>query len=126
MSNRAFMILAALLALLFGLVFLLIPAQMTSAYGYSLGEGGLWTARYLGSALLGIGLLTWVGSRAAHGYALRGIILGDFVTSATGLVVAILQVATGSGNSLVWLNVGIYAFLTLGFAYYQFVKPVSI
>lgn len=125
MGIRRFMAIAAVLALVFGVLFLLIPAQLMSFWGFTLAENGLWVARYLGSAFIGIGLLTWVARRAAHGNALRGAVLGDFVCSALGLVVAILQATMGSGNALVWLIVAIYVFLTVGFGYYQFVKPVS-
>jgi hypothetical protein len=53
--------------------------------------------------------------------ALRPIILGDFVISLTGLVVAVWDAFAGDGNALSWATVVIYLFLTVGFAYFQFV-----
>jgi hypothetical protein len=51
--------------------------------------------------------------------------LGAFVLSATGLIVAVLDAILGVGNALLWLNVVVYLFLTLGFGYYQFLKSDS-
>ena len=125
MRLRTFMAIAAVLALVFGLAFILIPAQLMSLYGVTLEAGGQWVGRYLGSAFLGIGALTWLARNATQGEALRAIVLGDFVTSATGLVVAVLHGIYGPGNALLWSTVAIYLFLTLGFGYFQFVKPAG-
>ena len=124
MRLRTFMPIAAVLALVFGLAFILIPAQLMSLYGVTLEAGGQWVGRYLGSAFLGIGVLTWLARNTTQGGALRAIVLGDFVTSATGLVVAVLHGIYGPGNALLWSTVAIYLFLTLGFGYFQFMKPV--
>ena len=125
MKLRTFMAIAAVLALVFGLAFVLIPAQLMSLYGVTLEAGGQWVGRYLGSAFLGIGVLTWLARNTTQGEALRAIVLGDFVTSATGLVVAVLHGIYGPGNALLWSTVAIYLFLTLGFGYFQFVKPAG-
>jgi uncharacterized protein YjeT (DUF2065 family) len=122
MKLDTFMAIAAVLALVFGLAYILIPAQLMSLYGVTLEATGQWLGRYFGSALIGIGVLTWLARNATQGEALRAIILGDFVTSATGLVVAILDRIYGPGNALVWSTVAIYLFLTLGFGYFQFMK----
>ena len=39
-----------------------------------------------------------------------------------GLVVALLDIFTGTGNSLRWLNVVIYLLFTLGFGYFSFAE----
>ena len=125
MRFGTFMPIAAVLALVFGLAFILVPAQLMSLYGMTLGPDGQWIGRYCGSALLGIGVLNWLGRNDSQSEALRAIVLGNFVTSVTGLVVAILNALLGTGNALVWSTVVIYLFLTLGFGYFQFVKPAG-
>ena len=125
MKLGTFMPIAAIIALVFGLAFILVPAQLMSLYGITLEPAGQWIARYLGSAFLGIAVLTWLGRNAAPGEALRAIVLGDFVISVTGLVVAVLHSIYGLGNALVWSIVAIYLFLTLGFGYFQFVKSAT-
>ena len=125
MKLSTFMAIAAVLAFVFGLAFILVPAQTMSAYGVTLDAAGQWVGRYLGSAFLGIAVLGWLARNATQGDALRAILLGLFVLSVTGLVVAVLDRIYGSGNALVWSTVAIYLFLTVGFGYYQFSKPPS-
>ncbi len=125
MKLNTFMAIAAVLAFVFGLGFLLFPAQLISSYGVTLEAGGQWVGRYLGSAFIGIGVLTWLARNAEKGGALRAILLGDFALSAIGLVVAILDIIYGPGNALVWSTVAIYLFLTVGFGYFQFVKTAG-
>ncbi len=123
MKLATFMAIAAVLAFVFGLAFILLPAQLMSLYGVTLEAGGQWVGRYLGSAFIGIAVLTWLARNAPQGEALRAVVLGDFILSVTGLVVAVLDRLLGSGNVLVWSTVAIYLFLTLGFGYFQFMKP---
>jgi len=125
MKFSTFMAIGAVIALVFGLGFLLFPAQVMSSYGVTLEEAGQWIARYLGSAFFGISLLTWLARNAEQGAALRAIVLGLLLLSATGLVVAILDVIYGTGNALLWSTVVIYLFLTVGFGYFQFAEPAG-
>ena len=125
MKFSTFMAIGAVIALVFGLGFLLFPAQVMSSYGVTLEEAGQWVARYLGSAFFGISLLTWLTRNAEQGAALRAIVLGLLLLSATGLVVAILDVIYGTGNALLWSTVVIYLFLTVGFGYFQFAEPAG-
>lgn len=125
MKLGTFMAIAAVLAFVFGLAFILVPAQLMAAYGVTLDAAGQWVGRYLGSAFIGIAVLTWLGRNATQSDALRAIVLGNFVLSVTGLVVAVLDRIYGSGNALVWSTVAIYLFLTVGFGYFQFAKPPS-
>jgi hypothetical protein len=121
MKFNTFLAIAAILAALYGLGFLLIPAQTVGFYGITLDINGQFVGRYLGSAFLGVAVLTWLARSLTSQEALRPIILGDLVISVTGLVVAVWDVFAGDGNALSWATVVIYLFLTVGFAYFQFV-----
>ena len=125
MKFNTFLAIAAVLAVLYGLGFLLVPALTLGLYGITLDVNGLFVARYLGSAFLGVAVLTWLARSLTSQEALRPIILGDFVISLTGLVVAVWDAFAGSGNALSWATVVIYLFLTLGFAYFQFLASPS-
>ena len=121
MKFKTFLLIAAVLAALYGLGFFLIPAQTLGLYGITLDYAGLFVARYLGSAFLGVAVLTWMARSLSSPEALRPIILGDFVISLTGLVVAVWDAFAGEGNALRWATLVIYLFLTAGFAYFQFI-----
>jgi hypothetical protein len=121
MGRSTFMTISAILALVFGLGFILVPAWTMSNYGIALGVSGQWMARYLGSAFIGIAVLTWLARDAEPSEGLSAVMLGAFVVSITGLVVAVFDALAGLGNALHWLNVVIYLFLTVGWGYFQFV-----
>jgi hypothetical protein len=125
MKQNTFLAIAAFLAALYGLGFLLIPAQTVGFYGITLDVNGLFVARYLGSAFLGIAVLTWLARSFTSQEALRAIVLGDLVVSLTGLIVAVWDAFAGGGNALSWATVVIYLFLALGFGYYQFIASPS-
>jgi phosphoglycerol transferase MdoB-like AlkP superfamily enzyme len=114
---------AAAGALLFGLAFLLVPAGLLSLYGITLDPSNQWVARYFGSALLGLAAVNWLGRTVTSGPALRAILVGGFVVSITGLVVAIFQLLDGSGNTLVWSTAVIYLLLSLGYGDFVFRTP---
>lgn len=121
MKLNTFLAIGAVLAVIYGLGFLLVPAQTIGLYGITLDVNGLFVARYLGSAFLGVAVLTWMARSLTSQEALRPIILGDFVISVTGLVVAVWDAFAGAGNALSWATVVIYLFLSLGFGYFQFI-----
>jgi uncharacterized protein YjeT (DUF2065 family) len=125
MKRSTFMAAAAVLAVVFGLSFILAPAQTMSFYGVILELAGQWLGRYLGSAFICIGVLTWFARNAEPGEGLRAVVLGNLAGSVLGLIVAVLDAITGVGNALVWFNVVIYVFLTVGFGYLQFVEGVG-
>ena len=106
---------AAIGSLLFGLAFLLVPASLLALYGITLDPSSQWVARLFGSALLGYATILWLARKVPSGPALRAILIGAFVSSLTGLLVAILQLPLGSANALVWSTAVIYFLLSLGF-----------
>jgi hypothetical protein len=122
MKPNTFMAIAAIVAFLFGLSFVLMPVQTMSMYGVTLDISGQFLGRYLGSAFLGVAVLTWFARNTIGNGALRAILLGDFVLSLTGFIVALFDVFTGVGNALVWSTVVIYLLLGAGFGYFYFKK----
>jgi hypothetical protein len=126
MTYRLFMTIAAVIALVFGLLFALIPNQLMGRYGVGLGETGLWVARYLGSAYIGVGFVTLLARNSPNSEARRAILRGMLAMSVTGLVVAVLHGFMRQGNALVWLNVVIFLFLLVGNGYFVFVKPDAV
>jgi phosphoglycerol transferase MdoB-like AlkP superfamily enzyme len=114
---------AAIGSLLFGLAYVLVPASLLSQYGITLDPSNQWVARYFGAALLGFAAILWLARKVASGPALRAILVGAFVASTTGLVLAILELAYGSGSTLVWSTALIYFLLSLGFGDFVFRTP---
>jgi hypothetical protein len=121
MKVSTLFIIGAIVTLVFGLGFTLIPAQVLSLYGITLDVGGLFIARYLGASFLGIAALAWLVRSSPASATRKAIVQALFVLSVVGFVVALFDVFTGVGNSLVWSTVVIYLLFALGFGYFAFV-----
>jgi len=122
MKLNTFMTIAAVVAFIFGLGFIVAPATALQPYDVSTDIVGLFLGRYLGAALLGLAFLIWLTRNAPASPTRKGLLVGLFITMLLGFVVALYDKFAGTGNALIWLNVAIYLLLALGFGYFAFMK----
>jgi hypothetical protein len=122
MKLSLFLIIKAVISLVFGIGFALIPAQLASLYGFPLDAGGVFMARLVGALLIGVGLICWL-CRAAGVDALKSITLSLCIADTIGFIVTLLAQFGGLANALGWVNVVIWLLLALGLAYFRFLKP---
>lgn len=118
MKIRTFMMIAAIVAFLFGLGFMIIPDTMMGLYGVVINNSERFVCRYLGSALFGISI-TWWTLRAVRTLeeALIGVAFGAAALSLTGFIIGIWDAISGTGNGVLWINPVIYILLSIGFVY---------
>lgn len=117
------LVINTIVALLYGISFVLVPATVLSIYGVTQGPAVELLGQYFGVALIGIGLLTWFARNVADSEAQRAIILALLISDVIGVIVSVLGTVSGVMNVVGWSAVGIYVLLALGFGYFQFVKP---
>lgn len=122
MKLNTFMIIAAVVSLIFGLGFIVAPASSLQLYGTTTDLTGEFLGRYLGAALIGLAFVIFLTRNAAPSETRKGLLTGLFVTMLLGLLVALYDKFAGSGNALVWLNAVIYLLLAIGFGYFAFMK----
>ncbi len=122
MKLSTFMLIAAIVAFIFGLGFILAPEASLKPYGTTTDVTGLFLGRYLGASLLGIAFLTWVTRNAPASATRKAVLSALFVTMVLGFLVALYDKFAGGGNNLIWLNVVIYLLLAIGFGYFAFMK----
>jgi hypothetical protein len=113
-------IVAAVLALVFGLAFVLVPAQTLALYDVTLNDAGLFIARLLGAAFLMFAVLAWLVRNAAPSAERQAITLAFFVSNTVAFVASLLAQLAGVANALGWTTVAIYLILALGFGYVRF------
>ncbi|MCJ7534851.1 MAG: hypothetical protein MUO57_04885 [Anaerolineales bacterium] len=123
MKLKTMLVIKAVVCLVFGILFLLVTGPFMAFFGVTLDSGGIFVARLYGASLIGNLLLTWFARNDAGSEALRAAVLALFVYDAIGFIVALLAVLSGVMNTLGWAVVGLYLLLTLGFGYFQFMKP---
>jgi hypothetical protein len=114
-SSTAFLI-GAVLALAFGLGFLLMPAMVLSIYGVAGDVPTALMGRFFGVALLQVGATLWLLKETRDAATQRGLALGGAIGAACGIVVALMGTLAGTLNAMGWSVVAIYALLLFGFA----------
>lgn len=112
----------AVIAAVFGVGFLIVPAELLQQYGVSVNPGTALLGRLFGGTLLGLALLSWQVRAAATSDAVRAILLALFVIDGLGFAIGLQGVLSGAVNALGWLTVVIYGVLAAGFGYFAFGK----
>jgi len=122
MKLRTFLMIVAVVALLYGLGLLLLPTFMATTYGFGTSASEILLARFFGVAMLTLGLINWL-AKDLTGASIKPIILGSLIGDAVGAIVALMGTLSGVMNAVGWSAFGIYLVFTLGFAYFQFMAP---
>ena len=123
MKLKHLLIINTVVCLVYGIILVLSPATMLSLHGVAQDPGTRLMGQYFGSALIGIGLLTWLARNVADSEAQGAIILALLIANVIGIVISVLGTVSGPMNAVGWSAVAIYVLLALGFGYFQFVKP---
>jgi hypothetical protein len=123
MKLRNLLVINGIVASIYGISFVLVPATVLSLYGVTQGTGERLMGQYFGAALIGIGLLTWFARNVADSEAQRAIILANLIYCTIGVIVSVQGTVAGVMSAVGWSAVGIYLFFSLGYAYFQFMKP---
>jgi hypothetical protein len=123
MSLRTLLLIAGLVALFFGLGFLLFPQPVLALYGIAGDPPIVLMSRFFGVALLQIGLVFYLIRDVAEPGTRRGVVIGSFIGSVAGLVVALTGQLWGLVNQFGWSTVAIYGLFTLAYGSFLSGKP---
>jgi hypothetical protein len=115
--------LAGVLALVFGLGFLLAPAKVLPLYGVATEPPVVLMARFFGATLVQLGLVLYLIRDVRDPITRRGVVLGSFLGSLAGFVVSLTAQFWGLVNSFGWSSVAIYGVLLLGYGAFVFGNP---
>lgn len=120
MKLSTFAIIVTILAVGFGLAFLLIPVKVADFYGGHLAAGGILMARYFGAANLFIGLIFWSYSGVSlSAKSWPKLLLYSFIYDILQLIVTLMAVLNKDLNSMGWVTVALFALLAIGSLYYM-------
>lgn len=114
----------ALLSLIWGAGFILVPTFFWSLYGLALDAGGVYMSRQLGVVFFMLGLILWLARNEHSLVALRAITTGLFVGNTLGFGVALIGQFSARISALGWVGIAAYFLLALGFGY-NWLKPVN-
>ena len=124
MNLKNLFIINAIVCLLFGLSFVLMPEQTLGMYAdEAVGGQFKYVAQLFGSALLVFCFISWLARNSVDSNARSAIVLSFFIGDLIGFAIALINQIGGVVNALNWSTVAIYLLLALGFGYFQFLKP---
>jgi hypothetical protein len=126
MRLSTLLLIAGLLALGFGLAFLIAPQAMLRLYGVAPDPAVTLMSRFFAAALLQLGLVLYLIRDVGDPRTQRGVVLGSFIGSLAGLVVALTGQFWDVVNSLGWSTVAIYGFLLIGYGSFVFGRPRTV
>ena len=117
MSSKLYLTIASVLAILYGIGFVLIPAKMGELYGVQPEPHAILNVQYFGSALLAWGVILWF-ARDLDWAAVRGVLIGSVVGDAVGGLLSVWGISQGLVKAFGWTSVVIYVLLLLGGLYF--------
>ena len=123
MNLKTWMLISTVVAAIFGVLFVVVPGQVTATYGVTADAAMRYMGQLFGVCLVGIAVLCWFAKDAPESEARTAILRALFVTDGLGFVVALAAQLGGVVNALGWSTVAIFLVLGLGWAYFLRAKP---
>jgi hypothetical protein len=121
MTIKTFFTIIAVLALVHGIGFVLIPEQVAASYGMATSPSSVLTGRLFGAALLALGLIFWF-ARDNSFESVRGVLIATGIADTVGLVVVVMGTMAGTTNSMGWVAALIYLFGAAGCGYFMMAR----
>ena len=122
MKLNTFLLVKAIICIVFGIGFAVVPTTVGSIYAITPDPDGLIMTRFFGAAFIGIGLILWF-TKNAEWNILKGITLSLCIADTIGFIVALVGQLSGNVNTLGWINVALWLVFALGLGYFYFLKP---
>jgi hypothetical protein len=123
MSYKVLFILNALIALVFGLAFLVVPTMALQQFEVDEYASTKLVLQFFGTGLLTIGLLAWFAKNVSDAGIQKGMGIGMLIGSLAGLAMSMVGVANGLIRNFSWLPMVIYGVFALGYGFMLFLKP---
>ena len=124
MSYKLMFILNAIVALVLGVVFLLMPESMLGYFDAEAYVATILMGRFFGSAMIALGLLLWFTKDVSDMSMQKWMAISMFASALLGLIVSILGITSANvmrANG--WLAIVIYLLFALGYGFLLYLKP---
>lgn len=123
MVLKYWMIAKAIIVVIFGIGFVVIPGVLAGIYGMTFDPVATLMARLFGGGFIFEAIVLWMARNTDRDdAACKGIMTGVVISNAIGFVVCLLATLAGTWNSVGWLSVALFLVFGLGFSYFLFFK----
>ena len=117
MTAKILLTISAVLAVLYGLAFVLMPTQMAAIYGGPPEPHVAVNLQFFGSALIAFGVVQWFAKDFRDWDAVRGVLIANVIGDVVGGGVNVLGTFQGLLNGMAWSSTLIYLLLLVGALY---------
>ena len=122
MKLKNLLVIQTVVALGYGLSFVLLPRIVMSVYGIAQGPGAVLLGRYFGLELIAVGLLAGLARNVTDVEARGAILIAYLFSDIVGVIVSVQGVLSGAMSAVGWTASAIYLFFALAYAYFLFIK----
>jgi hypothetical protein len=127
---RTVALVTGVIAILYGLGFLIVPGPILAVLDVQLPEEGLLVARFFGAHLMALGVIDVLAREsldapAPQENARNAIVSGNVISSALSALLALWGVFGGLTNELGWGNVVLTALIAVAWTYTGFLRSSS-
>jgi hypothetical protein len=117
MSTKLYLTIAAVVAILYALAFLLIPVQASLFFSGFAEPRAVLDLRFCGAAVLAWGLIVWFARDFRDWAAVRSVLIASAVGLAINIILNVWATFEGWLNANAWGSTVVLALLLLGAAY---------
>src|SRR6201747_2124373 len=122
MKLKHFLVLAMVVAAVFGLAFLIAPSQLVALYGVTLTPSTEVIGRIAGSVILGFAIVFWAARNENAAETFKAVLVAGLIANALDCLIRLDGAVTCLITGLGWLQVLINGALAAGFGYFAFGK----
>jgi hypothetical protein len=117
MSAKLYLTIAAVVAILYALAFLLIPIQASLLFSGFAEPRAVLNLRFCGAAVLAWGLIVWFARDFRDWDAVRGVLIASVVGLAINIIINIVATYQGWLNANAWGSTVVLVLLLIGGVY---------
>ena len=126
MTIKTFLTINAILAILYGLAFVLLPGPSSAVFGVASEPHVTLNLQFFGSVLLALGVIFWFAKDFREWEPVRGVLIGSVVADAVGLLINLWGTLQGLTNALAWTSSLVYVLLLAGAFYFLSKAPLDL
>ena len=117
MDTRLYLTIAAVVAILYALAFLLIPVQASLFFSDFAEPRAVLYLRFCGAAVLAWGLIVWFARDFRNRDAVRGVLIASIVGLAVNIILTVWATVQGWLNANAWGSTVVLVLLLAGAVY---------
>jgi hypothetical protein len=117
MSTRLYLTIAAVVAILYALAFIIIPIEASLFFSDFAEPRAVLNLRFCGAAVLAWGLIVWFARDFEEWRAVRAVLIGSVAGLIVNLIISIWATVTGWLNANSWGSAIVLALLLIGGIY---------